>query len=157
MRIVSLCLCTALLGSASLAGAQCVKSPPRAFNGLVPIVYPRSNGGSALLQQACDVGARQLKNDILASAKAQGIPVKWVEIYGTRNWGSTFHDLIYKTRAYGYTQASFTKYNVVPKSKLSGGEFLVYATTAGKYIAMASYKEGTSTAQTTDVFVVYGN
>ncbi|MVN88418.1 hypothetical protein GO986_16870 [Deinococcus sp. HMF7620] len=133
-----------------------MQKPSHAFNGLVPIVYPSSNGG-ALLQRACDAGAQRLASDVMASAKAQGIAVKWVEIYGARRWGSTFHDLIYKTRAYGYNQASFAKYNVVPRSKMSGGEFLVYANKTGKYIAMASYQEGTSTANTADVFVVYGN
>lgn len=157
MRFGSFALTAVCLGSLSMAGAQCINSPSHVFNGLIPLVYPKSNGGSALLQRACDLGSQQLSSDILASAKSQGIPVKWVEIYGTRNWGSTFHDLIYKTRAYGYSQASFSKYNVVPKSKMSGGEFLVYATKAGKYIAMASYREGTSTANTMDVFVVYGN
>ena len=156
MRLGNLCLSAVLLSSAGLAGAQCNKSPARAFNGLVSIVYPKA-GGSAMLQRACDVGSRQLANDLLANARAKGVPVKWVEIYGARNWGSTFHDLIYKTRAYGYNQVSYIKYNVLPKSKMSGEELLVYSNKAGKYIAMASYKEGAGTASMADVFVVYGN
>ncbi|MFC4640384.1 hypothetical protein [Deinococcus hohokamensis] len=157
MRIGHVCLGAVLLSSATLAGAQCVKTPTRAFDGLVPIVYPRSNGGSALLQRGCDAGAQQLARDVMSNARAQGVPVTWVEIYAARNWGSSFHDLIYKTRAYGFAQASFTKYNLVPKSKITGGEFLVYANKGGKYVAMATYREGTSTANTMDVFVVYGN
>ncbi|GGK92918.1 hypothetical protein [Deinococcus radiotolerans] len=143
------------LSFTGLAGAQCVKTPTHAFNGLVRITYP--SGSSALLQQACDAGAQQLKADIMANARAKGIPVKWVEIYGARNWGSTFHDLIYKTRPLGYSQAAYSKYNVLPASRMSGAELLVYANKSGKYIAMSSQREGSSSAKTTDVFVVYGN
>ncbi|GGR79774.1 hypothetical protein [Deinococcus sedimenti] len=139
-----------------LSATTCVTKPTHAFNGLVKITYP-SSSGSAYLQQACDTGAQQLKADIMANARAQGISVKWIEIYGARNWGSTFHDLIYKTRAFGYAQAAYGKYNVIPKSRMSGAEFLVYATKNGKYISMGSQREGASRAKTADVFIVYGN
>lgn len=155
MNARSITVLTAL-SITGLAGAQCVKAPTHAFNGLVKIPYP-SGGGSALLQQACDAGAQQLKAEIMANARARGVPVKWIEIYGARNWGSTFHDLIYKTRPLGYSQAAYSKYNALPTSRLSGSELLVYATKAGKYIAMSSQREGNTSASTTDVFVVYGN
>ncbi|ULH17008.1 hypothetical protein MF271_17670 (plasmid) [Deinococcus sp. KNUC1210] len=145
-----------LLGLSGMVGAQCVSTPRYAFNGLVRIEYPRT-GGSAFLQQACDAGSRQLRMDVMSAARQQGIPVSWVEIYAARGWGSTFHDLIYKTRASGYGQADFKKYSVAPRTNMSSGELLVYATKTGKYIAMRSYREGSSTANTRDVFVVYGN
>ncbi|WP_412028551.1 hypothetical protein [Deinococcus yunweiensis] len=156
MNVRSLCMCSVVLAVGGAAGAQCVKTPTHAFNGLVRITYP-SGGGTALLQQVCDVGSQQLRADVLANARARNVPVTWVEVYGTRNWGSTFHDLIYKTRALGYGQASYSKYNVLPATQMSGAEFLVYANKNGKYIAMGSRREGTSTANAADVFIVYGN
>ncbi|OLV15695.1 hypothetical protein BOO71_0014125 [Deinococcus marmoris] len=110
-----------------------------------------------MVQRACDAGAQQLVADVMASAKANGVTVRWVEIYGVRRWGSVFHDLIYKTRALGYGQALFSKYNALPLSRMSNKEELVYANGSGKYVAQFSYEEGNSTANTSTVFVLYGN
>ncbi|KQR27808.1 hypothetical protein [Deinococcus sp. Leaf326] len=143
-------------GLAGVAGAQCVRTPVSAYNGLVKIEYPRGGGGASV-QRACDAGARQLAADVMAAGKANGVPVRWVEVYGVRNWGSTFHDLIYKTRALGYGQVGFSKFNALPRTRQSNKEQVVYANSSGKYVAQFSYTEGLSTANTATVFVLYGN
>lgn len=144
------------LGLGGAAGAQCVTTPISAYNGLVKIEYPRS-GGSAFVRRACDAGARQLAADVMAAGKAHGVPVRWVEVYGVRNWGSVFHDLIYKTRALGYRQVGFGKFDALPRTRQSNKEQVVYANGSGKYVAQFSYTEGPSTANTATVFVLYGN
>jgi len=158
MTISRWMLSSAIVSLTGVAGAQaaCVKAPTYAYNGLVKIEYPSSNGG-AQGQRACDVGAQQVAADVMATGKANGVPVRWVEVYGVRRWGSVFHDLIYKTRAQGYQQVAFSKYNALPRTRMSNKEELVYANGSGKYVAMFSYTEGTSTANTADVFVLYGN
>ena len=155
-RILSGAVVGTFLSVAGLAGAQCVRAPTYAYNGLVRIEYPRGGGG-AFVQRVCDAGARQLAADVMAAGKANGVPVRWVEVYGVRNWGSTFHDLIYKTRALGYGQAGFSKFNALPRTRQSNKEQVVYANGSGKYVAQFSYTEGPSTANTATVFVLYGN
>lgn len=145
-----------VLSIVGVAGAQCVTAPTHAYNGLVKIEYPRSGGG-ALVRRACDAGARQLAADVMAAGRANGVPVRWVEVYGVRNWGSTFHDLIYKTRALGYGQVGFGKFNALPRTRQSNKEQVVYANSSGRYVAQFSYTEGPSSADTATVFVLYGN
>jgi hypothetical protein len=149
-------LIVSLVGAASAQSTPCVKTPGYAYNGLVKIEYPSSDGG-ALVQRACDRGAQQLVNDVMLAARANGVPVRWVEVYGVRRWGSVFHDLIYKTRPLGYGQADFAKYNALPRTRMSNTEQVVYANRSGKYVAQFSYTEGNSTANTANVFVLYGN
>ena len=155
-RILSGAVVGTFLGMAGLAGAQCVRAPTYAYNGLVRIEYPRGGGGASV-QRVCDAGARQLAADVMAAGKANGVPVRWVEVYGVRNWGSAFHDLIYKTRTLGYGQAGFGKFNALPRTRQSNKEQVVYANGSGKYVAQFSYTEGPSTANTATVFVLYGN
>ncbi|MDV6373029.1 hypothetical protein [Deinococcus arenicola] len=158
MTIGKWMLSSVVFSLASLAGAQtgeCIKTPSHAYNGLVKINYP-SNGG-ALVQRACDAGSQKLASDVMSAARANGVVVRWVEVYGVRRWGSVFHDLIYKTRPLGYGQAVFSQYNALPRSRMGNKEQVVYANKAGKYVAQFSYTEGNSTANTSTVFVLYGN
>lgn len=160
LKTVSFALVTLFaLSSATAAGtgavSACTSSPSYAFNGLLPIEYPRP-GGTASVRRICGAAALDIETDLRARARNLGVPVRWVEVYRISKWTAVFHDTIYKSRRYGYDQTGYRKYTALTFDDSAN---LVYANNSGKFLGMISQeiKNPASPYSPDALFILYGN
>lgn len=157
LKTMSVTLITLLTisGAATAAGmgnTPCTAHPRTAYNGLVPIEYPRST--TASVTRICGGRAWDIEDDLKQQAKRLNVNIQWVEVYRVSRWTSVFHDLIYKSRAYGFQQTDYRRYSVV---NYKDSSTLVYANSAGRYLGMIVQEIPAATRGTEGLFILYGN